>query len=181
MERKGIYILIVGLLVVILLTNVVGTTFSIFGVANKTVKGEEIQILPKGTLIFNNPGAIKVGYVNAGDTLDTKKFTVSGKTDNSDNFPYVVNFNVENTYPDGVLYYTVNADNTSSNGTTFQSSSLPVAIPTGTSTIEIGSGTFAGPVRNAKHTYTITIYRAEGTEASGESSFSGELDVTQGS
>ena len=45
-----------------------------------------------------------------------------------------------NTYTDGALVYTITSTNTSNNGSTIQTTSVPVAIPTGTSTISLGSG-----------------------------------------
>ena len=181
MERKGNFILLIGLLIITLCISVIGTTFSYFGATNRNMKGETTIQFSKGTLIFKDPGTFNGGFVNAGETLVTKTFTVGGKTDNAENLPYVINFNVENTYGDEVLFYTINAENTSSNGTTVQSSTLPVAIPSGTSTIEIGTGSFTGPIKSAKHTYTLTVFRAESTEAQPDASFNGELDVTQGS
>ena len=181
MEHKGNYILLTGLLIITLLISVVGTTFSYFGAANRDVKGETTIQFSNGTLIYSDP-SISGGYVNAGETVVSKTFTLDGSITSANNLSYRVNLKVDNnTYGEGTLFYTITSNNTSSNGTTIQSSSLPVAIPAGTSTIEIGNGSFAGPVTDAKHTYTINVYRGESGVVPDGATFSGTFDVTQGS
>jgi hypothetical protein len=181
MEHKGNYILLTGLLIITLLISVVGTTFSYFGAANRDVKGETTIQFSNGTLIYSDP-SISGGFVNAGETLINKTFTLDGSITSANNLTYKVNLKVDtNTYSEGSLFYTITSNNTSSNGITIQSSTLPVQIPAGTSTIEIGSGSFAGPVTDAKHTYTIQVFRGEESTTVDGSTFSGTLDVTQGS
>ena len=178
MERKGNYIFLTGLLIITLLISVVGTTFSYFGATSRNVKGETTVQFSKGVVSFNDE-TVEGGYVNPGEVIATKTITVNGTTSNADNLIYKFNFNVDNnTYPDGALLYTVNSANTSSNGTTIQSSSVPVSIPNGANIIEIGSGSFAGPVTKGKHTYTITIYRSDSVSTeSGDYSISGNFEI----
>ena len=181
MEHKGSYILLTGLIVITLLISVVGTTFSYFGAANRDVKGDTTIQFSNGTLIYSDP-SISGGFVNAGETLVSKTFTLDGSITSANNLTYKVNLKVDtNTYEEGSLFYTITANNTSSNGITIQSSTLPVQIPAGESIIEIGSGSFAGPVTDAKHTYTINVFRGESGVVSNGATFSGIFDVTQGS
>ena len=180
MEHKGSYILLTGLLIITLLVTVVGTTFSYFGVTKGDSQGETTIQVTDGTLIFKCDSDINAGTVNAGESLTVKTFTVTGSTTGSNNLGYELDLNVKtNTYADNTVYYTVTSTNTSSNGVTIQTTSVPVAIPTGESIIKVGTGSFAGPVENGTHTYTINIYRSnESYIANGEqSSFVASLDL----
>lgn len=178
MERKGNYMFLTGLLVITLLISVVGTTFSYFGATSRNVKGETTVQFSKGVVGYNEE-VVESGPVNPGDVVATKTITVKGTTSNADNLIYKFNFNVNNnSYPDGALLYTVSSANTSSNGTTIQSSTVPVSIPTGANVIEVGSGSFSGPVNKGKHTYTITIYRSDSVSTeSGDYSISGNFEI----
>ena len=183
MEHKGSYILLTGLLIITLLVTVVGTTFSYFGVTKKDSNGEQTIQVTNGTLIFKCDPNILAGYVNAGETLATKTFTVNGTVSGSNNLNYELDLNVgNNTFGDNNVLYTITSTNTSSNGVTIINSTQPVAIPNGTSSIKVGTGSFAGPVENGVHTYTINIYRSAESvvnEAEGPT-FNATLDIVQG-
>ncbi len=178
MERKGNYIFLTGLLVITLLISVVGTTFSYFGATSRNVKGETTVQFSKGVVGYNEE-EVQAGTVNPGEVIATKTITVKGTTSNADNLIYKFNFNVNNnSYPDGALLYTVSSANTSSNGTTIQTSTVPVSIPTGANIIEVGSGSFSGPITKGKHTYTITIYRSDSVSTeSGDFSINGNFEI----
>lgn len=181
MERKGSNIFMMGLLVFTLLISVVGATFSYFGATNRNVKGETTVQFSKGTLIYSDP-TISGGNVNPGEVVLTKNFVLDGSISYADNLVYKVTLNIKNnTYGDNALTYTI-TNNSECSSKPIEPSVKPVSIPAGESSIEIGNGSFSGPVTDCKHTYTLTITRSAEVETQvGDYSINGELSVTQGS
>ena len=96
---------------------------------------------------------------NTETVVATNTFYVTGVVTGSNNLNYESSLVVtNNTFGDGELKYTITSTNVTDNGTTFTSTTDPIAIPTGTNTIILGKGLFAGPVvTGATHTYTINI------------------------
>ena len=86
----------------------------------------------------------------------------------------------DNTYLDGELFYTITSINESSNGQTIASTTEPIAIPTGTNTIAIGTGVFAGPTTSGlKHNYTINIIRNAAVDQNMDRTFNAKFYVAQ--
>ena len=70
--------------------------------------------------------------------------------------------------------------NTSNNGVVMVSTSEPVAIKSGTSTIVLGNGTFAGPTSTgATHTYAVKIDCVNGDSTVDEKAFDATITVGQ--
>ena len=180
MEHKGNFILLSGLLIITLLVCAAGTTFSYLGAKANNSEGTTTIINSKGIVNAQFDPDINVGMVNAGETLFTKRFVISGSTSTSDNVTYELDLDVSNnSYPGNVLVYTINS--TKDNGLAIPSSTAPVEIPAGSSRIKIGSGSFSGPVNGGKHEYVITIYRkSDAPIMDGEaSSFNAQLKVVE--
>ena len=185
MEHKGIIILLIGLVIFSLLVNVVGTTFSFYAAQNNKEEKAETTIIPSnggGNLSLNN-SEISGGYVNVGEVVVSKEVTIYGSISNAKDLSYTLSLNVlNNGYGDGALYYTVTEENVSKNGTTFKSTSSPVAINPDKNVL--GVGTFVGPIDSSKpatHKYKIDIIRQVDSAVSGDVKFDANLVVVQGS
>lgn len=170
-NSKGSIILLMLIAVATLLVAVAGTTFAYFGA---TMKGKESPTtieVTSGTLSTEHDGdsIVKGENLNVGDIVATKNFTITGVVTGSTNLNYEAKLVItNNTYSDGELVYTIISKNISNNGSTIVTPSKPVAIPTGTNTIELGKGLFAGPTTTGStHKYTVTI--SVNTEANQES------------
>lgn len=181
MERKGGYFFQTGLMVFILLISVIGATFSFYGAVNKNTKGETL-VYPTGGFITLDAPKINVGNFNAGETIFSDTFTLSGDKTDAGNLFYDIILKIDNnTYPEGSLVYTISTvDHT--NGSPIPTSTAPVTIPSDISELKIGSGAFAGPVSNGVHSYKLTITRSSDVETQvGEYSFTGKLAGAIGS
>lgn len=178
-SEKGSVILLTVVGVATLLVAVAGTTFAYFGAAESSnesstiieVKGEKIKTN------FTNGNSIQATGVQTGEIVASKTFTVNGTISGSSNSQYEAILNVtDNTYSDGALVYTLTSTNDSQNGSTILATTQEVAIPTGTNTIVLGKGTFAGPVSTgATHTYTLTIKYVGNMDS--DKTFSAVIDV----
>ncbi|MDE6292408.1 MAG: hypothetical protein K2L98_01870, partial [Bacilli bacterium] len=169
-----------------LLVAVAGATFAYF---SATMPGSEspttIEVTGGGTIFIDCDASKTINgpqTVAANSTLGKRTVTLNGSIVGSANLGYDAKLVVKNnTYADGELVYTITSTNTSNNGSTILSTSDPVAIPSGTSTINLGSGKFAGPVPSgAVHTYTIEIkyVNNEGVEATGKT-FNAQISVVK--
>lgn len=158
---KGSTILLTIISVATLLVAVVGATFAYFSATMGNGDSEPIIEVTGGTLSteHENNRYIKVNNANPGDTLGTKSFEVTGVVSGSNNLNYEINLIVnKNTYSTGALVYTLTSTNSSNNGHTVPSTTKEVAIPSGSSTIAIGSGVFAGPTTSGSvHKYVLTV------------------------
>lgn len=180
---KGNIILLTVIAVATLLVSVVGATFAYF---NATVPGSEsqktIEVI-SGTLFVDTNTSIVGGQnIAANASLAKRDVKVTGYVTGSTNLNYDAKLIItENTYAAGELVYTITSKNESNNGSTIVATSAPVAIPTGASTINLGSGLFAGPAaKGAKHTYTINIQyvNSEGIQAV-DKKFNATISVEQ--
>lgn len=139
--------------------------------------------MTSGTLAtqFNGPSSVLSNGANIGDVIYTTNISVTGVVTGSTNLNYEAVLNVRNnTYTDGALVYTITSTNTSNNGSTIQTTSVPVAIPTGTSTISLGNGLFAGPTTTGSiHEYTLTIAYAYNAESNAGKTFDAGVNVAQ--
>ncbi|CDB27986.1 unknown [Firmicutes bacterium CAG:582] len=159
---KGNMILLTVIAVATLLVAVVGATFAYFGATINNESETPIEVT-SGTLSVEYDGDSKINLQslmsNTETVVATKTFNITGVVTGSNNLNYESSLVVtNNTFGDGELKYTITSTNVTDNGTTFTSTTEPVAIPTGTNTIILGKGLFAGPiVTGATHTYTINI------------------------
>lgn len=158
---KGNMILLTIICVATLLVAVVGATFAYFNIAMKEDKTSKTIEVTGGTLSteYNGDAKLSGANLNPGDVLGEKAFTITGVVTGSSNLNYEADLVItNNTYSDDALVYTLVSTNTSNNGVVMTSTSEPVAIKSGASTIVLGTGTFAGPTATgATHTYTVKI------------------------
>ncbi len=179
---KGNMILLTVIAVATLLVAVVGATFAYFSATMGSVSPKTIEVT-SGTLStqFSGTSSILNNGANVGDVLYSTKITVTGVVTGSTNLNYEGILNVRNnTYTDGALVYTITSNNTSNNGSTIQTSTVPVAIPTGASTISLGNGLFAGPTTTGSvHEYTLTITFANDAENNIGKTFDAGVNVAQ--
>lgn len=180
---KGNLILLTVIAVATLLVSVVGATFAYF---NATLPGSEssktIEVT-SGTLFTDcNSSIVGGANIQANAVLAKRDINITGYVTGSTNLNYAAKLVIkENTYEKGELVYTITSKNVDSNGSTIVATSEPVAIPAGKSTINLGSGLFAGPAaKGAKHTYTLNIQyvNADG-EAAVDKKFSANIVVDQ--
>lgn len=183
---KGSTILLTIIAVATLLVAVVGATFAYFGATMNSGDANTTIEVTSGTLSIEYDGnsTLTGGNVNPGEQIASKNFSVTGVVTGSNNLNYEANLVVKNnTYSEGALVYTITSNNTSNNGSTIAATSEPVAIPTGTSTISLGTGLFAGPTSTGStHSYTITIeFVNTGGDQSADlgKAFEAQLSVTQ--
>lgn len=159
---KGNMILLTIIAVATLLVAVVGATFAYFGAIMNNDSETPIEVT-SGTLSVEYDGDSKINIQalvpNQDSIIASKTFNITGVVTGSNNLNYESSLVVtNNTFGAGELKYTITSTNTSDNGTTFTSTTDPIDIPTGTNTIILGKGLFAGPVvAGAVHTYTINI------------------------
>lgn len=180
---KGNMILLTVIAVATLLVSVVGATFAYF---NATVPGSESQKtieVTSGTLFVDTNSSVVGGNnIAPNATLARRDIKVTGYVTGSTNLNYDAKLVIkENTYANGELVYTITSKNESNNGSTIVATSAPVAIPAGASTINLGSGLFAGPAaKGAKHTYTLNIqYVNEAGETAVDKKFNATISVEQ--
>lgn len=162
---KGSTILLLVIGVATLLVAVAGSTFAYFGAMSKDNE-ESNTVIPtveskSGAFLSINDFTSEIKGTNKqfNEDIINKTFTVNGSVVGASNYDYEINLTVkENTYKDGALVYTLVSENVSNNGTTLASTSAPVLIPSGKSTINLGKGLFAGPTENdSVHKYTLKI------------------------
>ncbi len=182
---KGNMILLTIMSIATLLVAVAGATFAYFGATIGEGKSSPTIEVTSGTLSTEyDPqitAQIQNGYVNQGEIIGTKEVVVTGLVTGSNNLNYEVTMTINNnTYLDGELVYTITSVNESNNGSVIASTTEPVSIPTGASTILLGNGVFAGPTTTGlSHKYTITITRVNTADQNIDKSFDAKLFVTQ--
>lgn len=180
---KGNMILLTVMSIATLLVAVVGATFAYFSaITGKGNTSPTIEVT-SGTISteFNSDSNLVSGYVNVGEVIATREITVTGVVTGSNNLNYEATLVVNNNaYLDGELVYTITSSNESNNGSIITSTTEPVAIPTGASTIVLGNGVFAGPTTaGLSHKYTITITRVNQVDQNTDKAFGAKLFVTQ--
>ena len=180
---KGNMVLLTVMSIATLLVAVVGATFAYFGALIKGGDASPTFEITSGTLSteYNGNSMIEAGYVNTGEAIGSKEIAITGKVTGSNNYKYEVTLDVkDNTYLEGELFYTITSINESSNGQTIASTTEPIAIPTGTNTIAIGTGVFAGPTTSGlKHNYTINIIRNAAVDQNMDRTFNAKFYVAQ--
>lgn len=160
-NSKGNIVLLTIIAVATLLVAVVGATFAYFGaIVPGTESSTPIEIT-SGTL-STEYDSNKIIHFENGDLVNNsvaKSFDITGVVTGSTNLNYEADLIVkQNTYNEGSLVYTITSSNISENGTIIASSTEPVIIPSGESTINLGQGAFAGPITTgATHKYTLNI------------------------
>lgn len=180
---KGNIVLLTIIAVATLLVAVTGATFAYFGATMNGNSSETPIEVTSGTMSVEYDGNrqmnVQGAMANVGDTLLTKSFDITGVVTGSNNLNYTANLVItNNTYLDGELSYTITSTNIDNNGSTFISTSEPVSLPTGTNTIQLGKGNFAGPIINGgKHNYVINIIT--NTEDNSTKVFESHLEVSQ--
>lgn len=182
-NNKGNLVLLTILSVATLLVAVVGATFAYFNVSMNGKDSETTIEVTNGTLsteyvdnsTFNFNGGV------AGTLIASKTFTINGLITGSSNLNYQVDLKIDNnTYTDGQLVYAVRSSNDSNNGTVIPNNEDRVSIPTGTNTVIVGKGLFAGPIpTGAVHTYTIDIYVMDGVTVASDAQFDAKVTVSQ--
>ena len=180
---KGNMILLTIICIATLLVAVVGATFAYFNIAMKEGHTSKTIEVTGGTLstVYNGNAKISNADFNAGDVVGEKSFTVTGVVTGSSNLGYEADLVVtNNTYPDDALVYTLVSTNTSNNGVVMVSTSEPVAIKNGSSTIVLGTGTFAGPTATgATHTYAVKVECVNSDFELDEKAFDATITVGQ--
>lgn len=180
---KGNMVLLTIMSIATLLVAVVGATFAYFGALVKGGESSPTFEITSGTLSteYNGMANIDAGYVNTGEVIGTKEIYVTGIVTGSNNFKYEVTLDVtNNTYADGELFYTISSANESSNGQTIAATTEAIAIPTGTNTLSIGTGVFAGPTTaGLKHKYVVTIMRNAAVDQNIDKTFNARFYVAQ--
>lgn len=180
---KGNMILLTVMSIATLLVAVVGATFAYFSATMGKGNTSPTIEVTSGTISteFNSDSNLVSGYVNPNEVVATREITVTGVVTGSNNLNYEATLVVNNnTYLDGELVYTITSTNESNNGSIITSTTEPVAIPTGASTIVLGNGVFAGPTTaGLSHKYTITITRANQVDQNTDKAFGAKLFVTQ--
>lgn len=180
---KGNMILLTIICIATLLVAVVGATFAYFNIAMKEGNTSKTIEVTGGTLSteYNGDAKISNGTLNAGEIVGEKSFTVTGVVTGSSNLNYEADLVVtNNTYADNALVYTLVSTNISNNGVVMVSTSEPVAIKNGTSTIVLGTGTFAGPTATgATHTYVVKVDCVNAEPVGEEKAFDATITVGQ--
>ncbi len=182
-NNKGSIVLLTILSIATLLFAVMGATFAYFNIAANGKDNETTIEVTNGTISieYADNSAVQFGAAPAGTLVATKTFTINGLITGSSNLNYEVDLKVNNnTYADNQLVYTITSVNESNNGTVIPNNDDRVTIPTGTNSIVLGKGLFAGPIpTGALHTYTINIYVADGIEVSPDAAFDAKLSIYQ--
>ena len=180
---KGNMILLTIICIATLLVAVVGATFAYFNIAMKEGNTSKTIEVTGGTLSTEYNGNAKISNenFNAGDVVGEKTFTITGVVTGSSNLNYEADLVItNNTYADDALVYTLVSTNTSNNGVVMVSTSEPVAIKSGASTIVLGNGTFAGPTATgATHTYAVKVECVNGEAVGEEKVFDATITVGQ--
>lgn len=182
-SNKGNMVLLTIIAVATLLVAVVGATFAYF---SATMDGSESSTtieVTSGTLSVEYADNAKIGFTNpgVGELAAAKEFTTTGVVTGSSNLNYEASLVVtNNTFADGALVYIITSTNTSNNGKTIQSTTNPVVIPSGNSTILLGTGTFAGPTTaGSSHNYVVNITYANQDQAYGDKTFEAHITLSQ--
>lgn len=180
---KGNMVLLTIIAVATLLVAVAGATFAYFGATMNSGETSTTIEVTSGTFTteYNGDKKINAGYVNQGEVLATKEFTVTGIVTGSNNLNYEATLVINNnTYPQDELVYTITSTNEANNGSIIPTSTSVVGIPTGNNTIALGTGVFAGPTTaGLTHKYVLTITRQGAADMDPNKTFEAELFVTQ--
>lgn len=182
-NNKGNIVLLTIISLATLLVAVAGSTFAYFGATMHGSDATTTIEVTSGTLSTEYDGDSKLinGYVSDNEIIASKEITISGVVTGSNNLNYEAVLNVyENTYADGELVYTISSVNESNNGTIISEITNPIEISSGTSTIVLGTGVFAGPTNpTAIHKYIVTVRRVKTVDENFDKKFNGKMSVNQ--
>ena len=182
MEKKNT-VLLTGIAVATLLVAVVGATFAYFNIAANGKDSETTIEVTNGSISIEYDGNSKIQFGSnpAGTLVATKTFSVNGIITGSSNLNYEVDLKINNnTFQDNQLVYTITSNNNSNNGSIIPNTEDRTIIPSGSNTVIVGKGLFAGPITSgALHTYTINVYVVDGVEVSPDAQFDAQLSVYQ--
>lgn len=180
---KGSMVLLTIIAVATLLVAVAGATFAYFGATINSGDSSTTIEVTSGTLSteFNGDSKLVNGYVNQGEVIATKEFTITGVVTGSNNLNYEATLVINNNnYAQDELVYTITSENEAGNGTVIPTTQNVVGIPTGANTISLGTGVFAGPTTaGLTHKYVLTVTRQGAVDADQNKTFDAKLFVTQ--
>ena len=182
-NNKGNMILLTILSIATLLVAVIGSTFAYFNISMSTRDNETTIEVTNGSISIEHQENAQVSFTKqpAGTLVASKSFTITGLITGSSNLNYEVDFKVnENTFDNNQLVYELVSTNDSNNGTIIPNTAERVTIPSGSNTIVLGKGIFAGPITTgAVHTYILNVYVADGVDAPADASFDGKITIAQ--
>ena len=182
-NNKGNMILLTILSVATLLVAVIGSTFAYFNISMSTRDNETTIEVTNGSISIEHQenSGVQFNAQPAGTLVATKVFTINGLITGSSNLNYEVDLKIiNNTFENNQLVYTITSNNDSSNGTIIPSTEERVLLPSGSNTVILGKGIFAGPITDgAVHSYTVNIYVADGVEVKPDATFDGKITIAQ--
>jgi len=149
--------------VVVILLAVVGVSYAYFTANISGSESTTTLTVTGGTMAITYSGGSTITVSNIfpkPEAATTKTFTVSGTSTTAIAMKYKCSLVVTgNTFSSNALNYMMTSTNTGSNGTPIPAISTAQNLATGTSTLLLGNGQFAGPTGGAKvHTYVLSIY-----------------------
>ena len=184
-NNKGNMILLTILSIATLLVAVIGSTFAYFNVSMSTKDNETTIEVTNGSISIEHQENATVGFGKqpAGTLVASKSFTITGLITGSSNLNYEVDLKVNgNSFENNQLVYEIVSTNDSNNGTIIPATTEKVAIPTGSNTIILGKGIFAGPITDgAVHKYILNIYVADGVNPADTAAFDAKITIAQAS
>lgn len=151
------------LIMTLILLTAVGVSYAWFS-ANLTGGESATSITLTGgsmSIAFSGGTAITASNIfPKPEPAATKTFTVAGTNTMTLTMTYKLTFEVlTNTFSASALKYRLASTNTGENGTLVPAKPTDQNIPTGKSSIVLGTGTFTGPTGGSKvHTYVLTVY-----------------------
>lgn len=149
--------------VVVILLAVVGISYAYFTANITGTESTTTLTVTGGTMTISYAGGDTINIANVfpkPEAATTKNFTVTGTNTTAIAMKYKCSLVVTgNTFSSNALKYKMTSTNTGSNGTPIPAITTDQNIATGTSTLLLGNGSFAGPTGGAKvHTYVLSIY-----------------------
>lgn len=145
------------------LITMLGISYAFF-TANLSGQEDETTItVTGGTMDINFAGGSKVSVSNIYPktaAVATKTFTVAGNNTTQLNMAYKLTLQVQtNNFTANALKWRLTSTNTGANGTVVPPKSTDQNIPTGPSSIVLGTGSFTAPTNGSKvHTYGLSLY-----------------------
>ncbi|MDD2409471.1 MAG: hypothetical protein PHD03_01980 [Bacilli bacterium] len=151
------------LFVVVILLAVIGISYAYFTANISNSESATTLTVTGGTMTINYSGGTEINVSNVfpkPEAATTKTFTVTGTNTTAIAMNYKCTLVVTgNTFSSNALKYKMTSTNTDGNGTIIPAITIEQNIATGTNTLLLGNGSFAGPTGGAKiHTYALSIY-----------------------
>ncbi len=150
------------LIITILALMTIGLSYAFF-TAQITGEDETVSISLTGgkmTITYEGGSALSVDNIwPKADPWLTKTITLTGNSTTEIDMPYTLELIVNsNTFSSNALKWTLVSTNTGQNGEIIPAKTTLQNIDTGSSTINLGSGTFSSPTEGNKvHTYSLQI------------------------